>query len=79
MRKNKCKHDKRECKIEGCNSTEFFDTCHNMCKKHRAEYCLAMYHKRKRKSNKELMLSLVPKSPTIAPTRTNSKGLPRLN
>lgn len=49
MRKNKCKYNKRECKIEGCTNTEFFDTCHNMCKKHRSEYCLAMYHKRKRR------------------------------
>jgi hypothetical protein len=51
MRTNKCKHNKRECKVEGCTSTEFYDTCNNMCKTHRAEYGLRMYHERKKRKD----------------------------
>lgn len=35
MRKHKCTYFERECKVEGCTSKDFYETCYNMCKKHK--------------------------------------------
>lgn len=37
MKKYLCKKNNRQCKVKGCQNTEFFETVYNMCKTHRFE------------------------------------------
>ena len=68
MRTNKCKHNKRECKVEGCTSTEFYDTCNNMCKTHKIRSNVV----NKKKCRIRLLKSLCPVLIT-APEPTSKK------